>query len=214
MQDLQGKNIALFGPQGSGKGTQAQKISEYFGIPHLSTGNIFREAIANETDLGKKVEDIINGGDLVPDEMTDAIVKERLEQEDAQDGFILDGYPRNANQAQALDSIIPLHYAIAITISDEEAIKRITRRRVAIKSGRVYHLDYNPPQVEGKCDVTGEDLIHRDDDQPEAVAKRLEIYHSITQPILDIYRERGVLHEIDGDAPIEEVWNRVLAVFE
>lgn len=214
MQDLQGKNIALFGPQGSGKGTQAQKISEYFGIPHLSTGNIFREAIANETELGKKVEDIINRGELVPDEMTDAIVKERLEQEDAQDGFILDGYPRNENQAHALDSIIPLHYAIVITISDEEAMKRITRRRVGIKSGRVYHLDYNPPQVEGKCDVTGEDLIHRDDDQPEAVAKRLEIYHSITQPILDIYRERGVLHEIDGDAPIEEVWNRVLAIFE
>lgn len=206
--------IALFGPQGSGKGTQADRLSEHFGIPHIAPGDIFRKAIADGTELGHKVEEIINAGNLVPNEVTNALMKERIEQEDCVDGFIFDGYPRNANQADAMDSITAITHAIVIDIPEEESIKRISRRRVAPQSGRVYHLDYNPPKVEGICDESGEPLIQRDDDKPEAIQQRLAIYHAETEPVLSRYEERGIVYRIDGKESIEKVWQAVLSIFE
>ena len=211
MEEIQVKNICLFGPQGSGKGTQAEKLADFFGIAQISPGNIFRKAVAEEAPLGKQVDEILKAGNLVPDEITNELIRERLEEEDCIEGFILDGYPRNAAQADALDAMTVLTHVIVITIPDEESIHRLSRRRVAPTSGITYHLDYKKPKVEGICDVSGEQLVQRNDDKPEAIKKRLEIYHAETEVLFDRYRERNIFYEVDGMGSIEEIWERVKA---
>lgn len=199
------KNIILFGPQGSGKGTQASLIHKNFHIPHISTGDIFRENIKNETELGKKVQQIISEGHLVPDEITNEIVKDRLEKEDCQNGFVLDGFPRNLKQAEFLDSFIKIDLALEIWISDEEAVERIGLRRTCSECGSVYHLTHIVPKKEGICDKCGGELIIREDDQEGAIKKRLKTYHEQTEDIIDHYKQLKVYNRIDGMRSIEDV---------
>jgi len=203
------KRIALFGPQGSGKGTQAEKINITFGIPHISPGHIFRTAVAEQTDLGKQVESILNEGSLVPDEVTNALMKERIAQEDCLNGFIFDGYPRNTAQADALDAMTNLSHVFVIDIPESESIKRISHRRSCPKCGASYHLDFKPSQQEGICDTCGNELIQRADDTPDAIKQRLSIYRNDTEPNIARYRERGIVHDIDGMGTIEEIWERI-----
>ncbi|MFH1426178.1 MAG: adenylate kinase [Candidatus Kerfeldbacteria bacterium] len=205
----QAKKICLFGPQGSGKGTQGEKISGVLGIPQISPGNIFRNAIKSGTDLGKKVESIVIKGKLVPDEITNELMKERLEKEDCMNGFILDGYPRNGAQAEALDSYTSLTHVVAIDIPDEESVRRISERRVCIDCNITYHSAYKPPKQEGVCDSCGKELIQRKDDQAESIKKRLGIYHQNTEPLFERYEKRGILCRVDGLGSIDEVWTRV-----
>lgn len=200
--------ILLFGPQGSGKGTQSDKIIEALNIPAIVPGNIFRKNIAEKTELGQKVVEYTNSGKLVPDEITKALIFDRLNKDDCKNGFLLDGFPRNKVQAEALNKEYDIDHAVLINISNEEAIKRLSRRRVC-ECGATYHLDHNPPKQEGTCNDCGKELFHRKDDQPEVIKKRLNIYHEETAPLLEIYREKGVLHEIDGEKSIEEVWEDV-----
>ena len=201
--------IVLIGPQGSGKGTQAKLLKEKFGIPHISTGDIFREAIAEKTELGLKAKEIIDKGNLVPDEITNKIVKERLQKEDCKKGFILDGYPRNINQAKALDSFAKIDYAVEIFVPDEISIKRLSSRRQCPKCGAIYGLDI-PPKKDNICDKCGAELYQRDDDRPEAIKKRLEVYHKETEPVLDYYREKGILVRVDGTKPIKDVFEDIV----
>ena len=203
--------ILLFGPQGSGKGTQSDKIIAALNIPAIVPGNIFRKNIAEKTDLGKKVIEYTNSGKLVPDEITNALIFDRLNQDDCENGFLLDGFPRNKTQAEALNKEHEVNSAVLINISDDEAIKRLSRRRVC-ECGATYHLDYNPPKAEGVCDDCGKEIFHRDDDKPEVIKKRLSIYHEETAPILQIFKDKGIFHEINGEQSIEDVWNDVKKV--
>lgn len=203
------RRISLFGPQGSGKGTQGEKMSAYFGIPQISPGHIFRQAIAAGSELGKQVQDIYNAGKLIPDHITNALMKERIEQEDCLDGFIFDGYPRNVNQAEAMDTITTLTHVIAIDIPTEESIRRLSQRRVCTHCGITYHNEFKPSSVLNICDSCGSTLIQRDDDKPDAIKERLRIYHTETEPLLARYEERGLLYRIDGMGTIDEVWERV-----
>ncbi|MBU0671309.1 MAG: adenylate kinase [Patescibacteria group bacterium] len=200
--------ILLFGPQGSGKGTQSDKITEALNIPAIVPGNIFRKNIAEKTELGQKVVEYTNAGQLVPDEITIALIFNRLKEDDCKNGFLLDGFPRNNSQAEALNKEHEVTSAILINISDEEAVRRLSRRRVC-ECGATYHLDHNPPKQEGVCNDCGKELFHRDDDKPEVIKKRLNIYHQETAPLLGIYKEKGVLHEINGEQSIEDVWQDV-----
>jgi len=213
MQEGVAKNICLFGPQGSGKGTQAQRVSEWLGVPHISPGNIFRKAVADGSPLGKQVEAIITAGHLVPNDVTNALMRERLELEDCLMGFILDGYPRNDHQAGALDSMTSLTHVFVIDLSDEETIHRISGRRVCLACGATYHMLSKPSMQVNVCDNCGAALVQRDDDKPESIAKRLAIYHSETQPLLQRYEDRGILHRIDGSASIEAVFAAIQKCF-
>jgi adenylate kinase len=206
------KRIALFGPQGSGKGTQAERITKTFGIPHIAPGNIFRKAIADKTELGEKAETVLNSGQLMPNEITNGLMQERIEQEDALDGFIFDGYPRNQEQADALDGMTNLSYVIVIDVPEAESIKRISHRRSCPQCGATYHIDFKKPQEEGICDACGTALVQRDDDKPDAIKQRLAIYHAETAPLLKRYKERGILHEVDGMGTIDEIWERIQKV--
>lgn len=203
------KRITLFGPQGSGKGTQAEKIQMFFGIPHIAPGNIFRKAVAEKTALGMQVQEILNAGNLVPDEITNALMKERIEQEDCVQGFVFDGYPRNAIQADALDAMAHITHVIVIDIPTEESIKRISHRRSCFQCGATYHLDFKPPHQENRCDVCGSELVQREDDTPAAIEQRLAIYRSETEPQIARFRERGIVYDIDGMGMIEEIWQRI-----
>lgn len=206
--------ICLFGPQGSGKGTQAERLSAWLGIPHISPGNIFRKAIADQTDLGKQVEGIINSGRLVPDEVTNALMHERIQQEDCLMGFVFDGYPRNQAQTDALNSMTQLTHVVVIDIPEEESLHRMGDRRVCPQCGMTYHLTFKPSKVFGVCDSCGSTLIHRDDDKPEAIRKRLEIYHHETEPLIAEFDKRGIVHRIDGMGSIDAVWKRVQDAIE
>lgn len=205
------KRISVFGPQGSGKGTQSQRLCEFFGIPHIAPGNIFRKAIADKSKLGAQVESIINAGHLVPDQITNELMNGRLQEEDCVNGFVLDGYPRNPVQADALDAMTGLSHALLIDIPDNETIRRLSQRRVCPHCGATYHLESQPPKTENACDSCGHALIHRDDDKPEAISQRLSIYHTMTEPLLQRYEQRGVLRRVDGVGSIDDVWKRVLA---
>jgi len=202
------------GPQGSGKGTQADILSEKLGIPHISTGEIFRENIKNQTELGKKIEQIVKSGALVPDEITNEITKQRLEQEDCANGFILDGFPRNLPQTEFLDKVKEIGLVLEVWISDEEATKRISQRRTCLKCQRVYHLIYNPPKNDEICDECGQKLVIREDDREETVKNRLKIYHEQTKPLIDYYKAKGVYEKIDGMPPIPEVTEQITKILK
>lgn len=211
--------IILFGPPGAGKGTQAEKLVKQFNIPALSTGNMIREVAASGTPLGKELKAIIDSGDLVSDEVVNRIVDERMSQPDCAKGCILDGYPRTVAQAQVLDKSLARRglkadHVIELVVDENALIERRAGRLYAPKSKRTYHAVFNPPTVAGKCDETGEDLIHRDDDRPDVVRHRLEVYHSQTKPVVDFYKQDGRLRQIDGMASIDDVFGQILKLAE
>ncbi|WP_462419771.1 adenylate kinase [Salinicoccus sp. Marseille-QA3877] len=204
-------NIILMGLPGAGKGTQASKIIKKYPIPHISTGDMFRLAIKNETELGKEAKSYMDKGELVPDSVTIGIVKERLSQSDAKEGFLLDGFPRTVEQAQALNDIMDeldtqIDRTINVDVDEEELMNRLTGRRICEICGTAYHLVFNPPKQEGVCDLDGGKLYQREDDNPETVANRLEVNLKQTQPLLDFYKEQGVLVNVDGSKDIDDVF--------
>ena len=207
-------NIILMGLPGAGKGTQASKIIKKYPIPHISTGDMFRLAIKNGTELGKKAKSFMDAGELVPDEVTIGIVKERLTQSDAKEGFLLDGFPRTVEQAEALNSIMEelgtkIDRTIFVEVTEEELMNRLTGRRICEICGTTYHLVFNPPKQEGVCDLDGGKLYQREDDNPETVANRLEVNINQTTPMLDFYENQGVLVKVDGSQDIDEVFDDV-----
>ncbi len=205
--------ILLIGPQASGKGTQAQILSEKFDLPIFSTGNILRQKISQGDELGRQVEALVNQGQLVPDEMVNKIVKEKIT-EQAPKGYILDGYPRNLSQAKFLDSYERLTYIFEIEISDKEAVKRISGRRTCPECQTVYHIQTNPPQKKDVCDKDGSRLVVRGDEQAEVVKERLRNYHKKTKPVLEWYKESGIYYKINGEQPIESVSQDIFKILE
>lgn len=212
-------NIILMGLPGAGKGTQASEIVKQFPIPHISTGDMFRKAIKDETELGKEAKSYMDRGKLVPDEVTVGIVKERLSEDDAKKGFLLDGFPRTLEQAEALSKIMTelgrkIDAVINIEVPEEELMNRLTGRRVCEVCGTTYHLVFNPPKVDGVCDLDGGKLYQREDDNPETVAKRLEVNVKQSKPILEYYDKEGVLKNVDGSKDIQEVTGSVIDILE
>jgi adenylate kinase len=203
-------NLIFLGPPGAGKGTMASRLSGEKGIPHISTGDIFRENINNETELGKKVKAILDSGELVPDELTVELVRDRLAQDDAAAGFILDGFPRTIPQAEALEGFATIDKVIRFVLGDEEIIKRLSGRRVHKPSGRTYHIMFNPPKAPGKDDVTGEDLMQRPDDREESIKNRLEVYRRQTEPLVDFYSDKGLLLDVDASPDPDTVYASLL----
>lgn len=206
-------NLVLIGPQGSGKGTQAKLLKDKLRIPHLSTGDMFRENIAKKTELGMKAEAIIDSGKLVPDEITTAMVKDRLSKADCKNGFILDGYPRNLEQAEALDGFADIDHVLEIHVPDNVSVKRLSSRWQCRKCGAIYGISLIPKK-KGVCDKCNGELYQREDDRPEAIKKRLEIYHKETKPLIDYYRKKGILATIDGDQEVEKIFEDVEEVLE
>lgn len=212
--------IILLGPPGAGKGTQAEIICKNFSIPHISTGDMLREAIANETATGKIAKEIMDAGNLVPDDVIVSMVKERIKKEDCRNGFLFDGFPRTIPQADALENQeIFVNVVLELTLKDELIINRMSGRRVHQPSGRSYHLEFNPPEKDGVDDVTGEPLIQRDDDKPETVKNRLEVYWEQTNPLIVYYRSKSVQTdlqyiEIDGSKSMEKVSSQIQAALE
>ena len=209
--------IIMLGAPGAGKGTQAKMIAEKCGIPHISTGDIFRANIKNGTELGAKAKEYMDKGLLVPDELVCDLVVDRIQQADCEKGYILDGFPRTIPQAEALENALnaieqKLDYAIDIDVPDENIINRMSGRRACVGCGATYHVVFNPTKVEGKCDVCGESLILRDDDKPETVKKRLDVYHTQTQPLIDFYTERKVLVEVDGTQSMGKVFDDIMKI--
>ncbi len=198
-------NLVFLGPPGAGKGTVAALIKEKLNIVHISTGDLFRMNIKNETELGKQVKQILASGGLVPDEVTIEMVKERLKEPDCKNGYILDGFPRTINQAEALSTFSKLDSVVNFVLAEEEIIKRLSGRRVCKSTGKTYHVIFNPPKVEGKDDETGEDLIQRDDDKEEAIQHRLEVYKESTEPLINYYRNKGILIDLDCKGSPEEI---------
>ncbi len=202
--------LILLGPPGAGKGTQAKRIIEEFNIPHISTGDIFRKNIKEKTELGKKVEDLLAQGKLVPDELTIEIVWDRLDQEDCKEGFLLDGFPRTIPQAQALDEGLEkrglkLDRVLNIDVDKDSLVKRLSGRRVCPNCGASYHVDNNPPKQEGICDVCQTPIIQRDDDKEETVLNRIEVYNSQTKPLVDFYNKQDLVFTVDGTRSIDEI---------
>ncbi|NQU97887.1 adenylate kinase [Candidatus Woesearchaeota archaeon] len=203
--------LIIFGPQASGKGTQAIQIVNKLNIPQISTGNIFRENIKNKTELGKQAEQILSQGILMSDEITNKIVEERLSRDDCKNGFILDGYPRTRPQAEFLDNLqYKIDAVINLQISQEEIIKRISARRVCVDCKTNFNLIYIQPKQEGICDKCGGKLVQREDDKPEAIKKRLETYHEKTEPLLKFYEEKEILKNINGEQPMDTVLKEIL----
>jgi adenylate kinase len=207
-------NLVLMGLPGAGKGTQAERIVEKYNIPHISTGDMFRAAMKEETELGLEAKSFIDKGELVPDAVTIGIVRERLGKNDCQNGFLLDGFPRTVAQADALEGILSelnkqIDYVINIQVNKDILMERLTGRRICKQCGSTYHLVFNPPANEGKCDKCGGELYQRADDNEETVANRLEVNVQQTQPLLDFYNEKGYLRNIDGEQDINKVFNDV-----
>ncbi|MDO4942802.1 MAG: adenylate kinase [Lachnospiraceae bacterium] len=209
--------IIMLGAPGAGKGTQAKMIAEKYGIPHISTGDIFRANIKNGTELGKKAKNYMDQGLLVPDELVVDLVVDRVQKDDCAKGYILDGFPRTIPQAEALDAALgeeKIDYALDIEVPDENIITRMSGRRACVGCGATYHIVYNPTKTEGICDACGEKLILRDDDKPETVQKRLDVYHEQTQPLIDYYAKSGSLVEMDGTVDINVVFDNIIKVLE
>ena len=198
--------LVFLGPPGAGKGTIAAKAKLVYSIPHISTGDLFRANIKNGTELGRRVQAILAAGDLVPDEVTIDMVRERLKEEDALNGFILDGFPRTIAQADALGAMTDLDMVVNFVLDKEDIVKRLSGRRVCKSTGRTYHILYNPPKVEGIDDETGEPLIQRDDDKEEAILNRLDVYEKSTAPLIDYYKKKGLLIDIDASKSPEEIF--------
>ena len=207
-------NLIFLGPPGAGKGTIAVRVKESYHIPHISTGDLFRGHIHNKTEIGTQVQAILDSGELVPDELTIEMVRQRLQEDDSRDGFILDGFPRTIPQAEALESFAQLDGVLNFEISKESIIKRLSGRRIAKQSGKVYHIHYNPPKLEGKCDESGETLIQRPDDKPEAIENRLEVYKRQTAPLINYYAEKKLLIAIDAEPSADEVFKQVYEKLE
>ncbi len=203
-------NIVLLGPPGAGKGTVAALLKKELGVPHISTGDIFRENIKNGTELGKKVESILASGGLVPDEVTIEMVRDRLSKDDTASGYILDGFPRTIAQAEALSEIDTIDHVLNFVLPEEEIIKRLSGRRLCKSTGRIYHIVSNPPKVEGIDDETGEPLIQRDDDKPEAIKHRLDVYEAQTAPLIGYYRNKGNLMDVDSSPSPEAIVDAVM----
>jgi len=204
--------LVFLGPPGAGKGTIAALAKEQLKIPHISTGELFRNAVKNGTPLGKKVKDLLAAGELVSDADTVAILCERLKEKDAQNGFILDGFPRTINQADELKKLTKIDYVINFDLDREEILKRLSGRRVAKSSGKTYHILYNPPKVEGIDDESGEPLIQREDDKEEAILHRLEVYAKQTEPLIDYYTKLNLLKSIDAKGEPKEILKKLLAI--
>ena len=206
--------IIMLGAPGAGKGTQAKMIAEKYGIPHISTGDIFRANIKNGTELGKKAKEYMDKGQLVPDELTVKILLDRVAQDDCSKGYVLDGFPRTIPQAEVLTSELEklsekVDYAVNVDVPDENIIGRMGGRRACVKCGATYHVKYNPPKVEDVCDACGDKLILRDDDAPETVKKRLDVYPEQTQPLIDYYEKMGVLRTVDGTVDMKDVFGAI-----
>ena len=209
--------IIMLGAPGAGKGTQAKMIADKYGVPHISTGDIFRANIKNGTELGMEAKKYMDQGLLVPDELTVRIQLDRVAQDDCKNGYVLDGFPRTIPQAEVLDSELTklgdhIDYAINVDVPDENIVKRMSGRRACLTCGATYHIEHVPPKKEGICDVCGSELVLRDDDKPETVKNRLNVYHEQTQPLIDFYTEKGVLKTVDGTVPMEEVFAAITAI--
>ena len=209
--------IIMLGAPGAGKGTQAKMIADKYGVPHISTGDIFRANIKNGTELGMEAKKYMDQGLLVPDELTVRILLDRVAQDDCKNGYALDGFPRTIPQAEVLDSELTklgdhIDYAINVDVPDENIVKRMSGRRACLTCGATYHIEHVPPKKEGICDVCGSELVLRDDDKPETVKNRLNVYHEQTQPLIDFYTEKGVLKTVDGTVPMEEVFAAITAI--
>jgi adenylate kinase len=210
-------NLVLLGPPGSGKGTQGERLQEDFDLPYHATGNILRAAVDQETDLGRTAKKYMNNGDLVPDDVIIGVIAEELEKPEAEDGFILDGFPRTTPQAEALDEELEglgrgLSAAILIDVPDEEVERRLGGRRTCEANGHVFHLEFNPPEEEGKCDIDGSRLVVREDDRPEVIRRRLDTYHEKTEPLVSYYEDKGLLRRVDGTQSPDEVGDEIRAL--
>lgn len=209
--------IVMLGAPGAGKGTQAKKLSVKYGIPHISTGDIFRANIKEGTDLGKKAKEYMDQGLLVPDELVVDLVADRLQKDDCRKGFVLDGFPRTIPQAAALDDALKkmgttLDLAVNVEVPDENIVRRMSGRRACVGCGATYHIVYAAPKTEDVCDVCGKSLILREDDRPDTVQKRLDVYHTQTQPLIDYYGKASILKEVDGTQDIEKVFDEIVAL--
>lgn len=209
--------IIMLGAPGAGKGTQAKMIADRYGIPHVSTGDIFRANIKNNTELGKQAKAYMDKGELVPDELTVKILLDRVAQDDCKSGYVLDGFPRTIPQAEVLDKELgrlgeSIDYAIDVEVPDENIVKRMGGRRACVTCGATYHIEHVPPKQEGICDNCGGELILRDDDKPETVQNRLNVYHTQTQPLIDFYNAKGVLREVDGTKDMMDVFDSIVKI--
>ncbi|ERJ12367.1 adenylate kinase [Haloplasma contractile] len=212
-------NLLIMGPPGAGKGTQAANIVKEYNIPHISTGDMFRAAIKSGTELGKEAKRYMDQGDLVPDSVTCGIVKERLSKDDCKQGFLLDGFPRTVAQAESLEQILEdldmnINTVINIKVDNNLLINRLVKRRICKDCGATYHLDFNPPKEEGICDVCGGDLYQRKDDNPETVENRLDVYAKQTKPLLDFYREKDLIQNINGEQDIDKVFSDIKSILK
>lgn len=209
--------IIMLGAPGAGKGTQAKQIADKYSIPHISTGDIFRANLKAGTELGKKAKEFMDQGLLVPDELTCDLVMDRIGQDDCKNGFVLDGFPRTIPQAQALDAALAkinekMDYAIDVDVPDENIVNRMSGRRACLNCGATYHIVSIPTKVEGICDRCGNKVVLRDDDQPETVKKRLDVYHEQTQPLIEYYKEQNILKTVDGTQPMENVFGAIVEI--
>lgn len=211
--------IIMLGAPGAGKGTQAKMIAEKYAVPHVSTGDIFRANIKNGTELGTEAKKYMDQGLLVPDELTVKILLDRVAQEDCQNGYVLDGFPRTIPQAEVLERALneigdKIDYAINVDVPDENIIRRMGGRRACLFCGATYHVEHIPPKKEGICDICGKELVLRDDDKPETVKNRLDVYHKQTQPLIDFYQAKGILRTVDGTVDMKDVFAAITAVLD